>query len=161
MATVAAVVVALVLARRDERIRLSAHVATGRVDVRSQGKLTESRFEILIEIANIGRRPVQVTGIGWRVGYLKRQRFVQVFDTLASQPPSKLSDGDTVVYIVPLAAFDREFPAHFARLSAFERRWAARSLRLLVYTSGPKNYPLKPHSTLRKHLRALLDGGAE
>jgi hypothetical protein len=78
--TVAAVVVALALAKRDEGLRLGIDVATGGIVVRGHGQLLASRFEILISIANLGRRQVQVTAVGWTLGYFRKQCLVQVFD---------------------------------------------------------------------------------
>jgi hypothetical protein len=60
------------------------------------------------------------------------------------------------MYIVPIAAFDKEFPDHVMSLPPFERRFASRSIRLLVNTSAGKTFVVKPHITLRDHLDKLI-----
>ena len=112
----------------------------------------------MISIANIGRRPVLVTSVEWRLGYFIKQRLWQVFDPDpdAQRPHSKLSTGDHVMYIVPIAAFNKEVPGHIMGLPPLEQRFASRSIRLVVNTSEGKPFSVKVHPTLRDHLQKLM-----
>ncbi len=82
----------------------------------------------------------------------------QVFppDLDAQRPPTKLADGDPVIYMVPIAAFDKEFPGHIVSLPPLERKFAIRSIRLVVNTAVGKTFRIKPHFTLLNHLEDLM-----
>lgn len=157
--TVSAVIVALYLARRDEMLRLRIRATTGGV----LSKLG-SRFEVLINVANIGRRPVQVTSLTWRVGWRKQQHFFQKLDEYdpdSARLPSKLEDGDHVVYVVPIEDFDDHFRRVIAELPWLERRLAHWSMRLLVHTSAGKTFVARLDSVLRDHVAQLASGNVE
>lgn len=152
--TVAAVIVALWLARRDERLRLRIRVVVGGIVTRGQPVAETATPPVLwIKVTNIGRRPAEVAAIGWQLGVVRRRRFVAIIDpdAVSSRLPTRLEDGQVAHYMPPLKPFvdtmADEIRGH---------RWKAlglRSLRLLVDTSGGKTFVVRPDPGLVRHLR--------
>ena len=65
LATLAAVVVALYLARRTEKVRLNVHVGL-RVVVIGDGSPFQEHLSI--SVTNVGERSVTINTVGWAVG---------------------------------------------------------------------------------------------
>ena len=78
--TISAVVVALYLSRKDKpKIRITNEIKI------LISMLEESRPKyIIIEITNIGIRPVKIISVGWTVGLFKKQHFIQIPSQLFS-----------------------------------------------------------------------------
>lgn len=151
--TIAAVIVALYLARRDEMLRLRASVARG--DVISK---IDSRSVVMINISNIGRRPVQITSLGWRIGFAKKRHYFLKLDE--NDPdnhplPNKLGDGDQAHYFISAPDFDRLMDEIIDGLSWMQRNFVARSMRFLIHTSAGKVFVVKPAKDLRTHVMKL------
>src|SRR5688572_17908988 len=76
--TIAAVVVALYLARARDRITLRLHAYT--ILLFSPGNDEVPEF-VSIEVTNVGRRTATVSQIGWRFGVLRKRHAVQIAET--------------------------------------------------------------------------------
>jgi hypothetical protein len=153
-ATFAAVIAALYLARRDELLRLHLDAATG-------GILTNNpRFEVLIDLANLGRRPVAVTSLGWRVGFRARKRYVLIQrpDPHSATLPVKLQDGDSAIVVVLLKDFDEFINGVLPELPKWERRLLHRSLRVVAGTSAGGTFERRVHPTLVRRVSELRRG---
>ena len=72
IATFAAVVVSLYLARRSERVHLKAHAGV-RLLLRGDGTPAEKNVEI--GVTNLGDRPVTIESVGWAIGKGKKRRY--------------------------------------------------------------------------------------
>src|SRR5688572_29955936 len=85
--TIAAVIVAIYLARRDKTVRLSINAGV-RLIVTPGVKGPHPEY-LSITAVNIGHREAQITNIGWHVGLFKRQHGVQstIQDGMSSPIP--------------------------------------------------------------------------
>ena len=92
--TVAAVIVALYLARRDKRIRLE--VSAGIRLIVTQGIKGNPPEFLTIRVTNIGHREAQLTNIGWKIGFFRKKHAVQttIRDGISSELPLRLKDGE-------------------------------------------------------------------
>ncbi len=100
--TVAAVVLAIYLARQDKRVRL--RVSVGYRLLVAHGQTEPPPGFVLIVVTNIGRREAQVTGVGWKTGLFKyRKYYVQttIRDGISNELPIRLRDGEDAKYSHP------------------------------------------------------------
>lgn len=100
--TIAAVVVAIYLARRDKTVRLSINAGV-RLIVTPGLKGPHPEY-LSITAVNIGHRGAQITNIGWSVGLFKRQNGIQstIQDGISSPIPVRLKDGEEARWMIPL-----------------------------------------------------------
>jgi len=151
--TVAAVVLALYLARRDNMIRLLNSVTEG--ELISQ---TGFRSVIMINITNIGRRPVQVNSLSWRLGFIKKRFYFIKLDQndLDNHPlPKKLEDGDQAQYFISFQDFKKIMGDIIPGLTWIRRNHVSISMKLLVHTSAGKTFIVKPDKILRTQIGKL------
>jgi hypothetical protein len=101
--TIAAVWVSLYLARQE---RMKLYVGAGHRLIFTPGQKGPHSEYIVIHIVNIGNREAQITNIGWKVGFFKKQRqyAIQVIepDGLSSPLPVLLRYGEQANYYIPL-----------------------------------------------------------
>lgn len=131
LGTIAAVVVALHLARRDESIRLQ--VTCGIVTMLQEGGSPDHGREFLsIRITNVGRRPATVNSVGWQTGWgkrrwpIKRLRRRSYFwipprNVYTQQLPTTLSDGQTANLISTVDDYRAQNAGH--GMDALKGRW--------------------------------------
>ena len=98
--TITAASVALVLARRGEKVRLKAS-AIRAVSFEGMGGNVTDCF--LLSATNIGQRPVAIKGWAWCIGKGKRQRSLWSKRRLQ---PSTIAYGDTATVDINLQAHD-------------------------------------------------------
>jgi hypothetical protein len=110
--TIAAVIVALYLARRDSRIRLKVVVGIRRI---LQHGVKERPEFFNIEVTNMGRRPANIINLVLRDGLRFRVRRVGLGCQIVMIPPANewssrvpitLSDGERADYFVPWPEFE-------------------------------------------------------
>ena len=101
--TLAAVATSLWLAQRDRRIRLAVRASLRIQFIRGGGPGHGDRL-VSVNVINRGRRAATVSGIGWRLGLLKRREFL-VPDYQGTTLPAKLEDGDEAAFLFPLDQF--------------------------------------------------------
>ncbi|MGH8655769.1 MAG: hypothetical protein ACREYE_27930 [Gammaproteobacteria bacterium] len=137
--SISAVVVALYLARRDDQARLDIGAGL-RMLVLGAGLTDEPEEVVTIRITNIGRRDVQVIGLGWRIGIFKRRYLEQAtsFNPLDTPLPVRLRDGDEVFYRIPLtptSLWIDKFVSTCVGELPVRRVRRLNTLRVRVYTS--------------------------
>lgn len=155
--TISAVIVALYLARSDRiiRIRLSA----GHRLVGSGPDLEKYQHNCAIKAVNMGFRKVTITGIGWKVGYLKKRTCDQILSMppFPSTMPITLADGDEATWYIPFNSKDEDpdwidtFPLEVLGNHPY---WTSKSVRIFVYTSVGKIITAPIEKPLRKRLVA-------
>ena len=152
--TIAAVIVALYLARRTERVRLRIQVGL-RVMIVGDGSPPEDHLSI--EVTNLGERPVTINSVGWAIGKRKQRRFG--FQTLSGhhsdQYPAELQHGKTARFMVSFRATP-QWMTDFAR--GFVKDLSDGSLRTLaalVNTSVGQTIEVKPEKELLQKLKAM------
>jgi len=155
--TVAAVITALYLARKESRIRLK--VIAG---VRLIGTIgtpgPPSRYAVL-EVINVGRRQATVTGLYFRDGLpFTRTEFVWVppQNSLSAGMPVVLGDGGSARWVSPIADFaDATFRQHFAGWRGWVR---APLFRAGITTSAGGRFERRIEKSLRDDLRRFARG---
>lgn len=128
--SLAAVGVALWLARRVEKVKLDAWVGH-RVLVRAGTKA-----ECLgINVTNLGERPVTISSIGWIIGHGKGRRvcFQQIPQSSPTNYPKRIEYGEEAMFLVDdFSTWASYFKSGF--LEEFNDR-DLKTLRLQVHTS--------------------------
>ena len=95
--TIIAASVALVLARRAEKVRLNCYIGI-RVRI---GNSTTQEF-LTFSVTNLGERPITVASVGWKIGKGTRMRVAAQPQTpmSADQCPKKIDYGETAHFDV-------------------------------------------------------------
>lgn len=158
LASSAAVVTALYLARRGDRIRIK--VAAGvRVIFRTGPGAPPPEQYAMIEVTNVGRRTATVTGLYFRDAIpFTRQEFVWL---PASHPlstgtlPQTLADGESQRWLTPLAVFTQGFEGHFRGVRGWLR---AGRFRGGVQTTAGGRFESAIDRALRQALRRSAKG---
>lgn len=152
LGTIGAVIVALYFARQDKRIRL--RVTAGHRVIVSQGLEGPPPQYLAIRITNVGHRDVQVTGIGWRIGFLKKSYAEQTIirDSISSTLPVRLRDGDEACYYIPLFS-DIEWLREFIQKMLFPNlRWRLWFTYIRIFTSVGKVFEVPIEQGLKRRI---------
>ena len=152
IATFAAVVVSLHLARKADSIRLQANAGIRHVFA---GDGTPAEEHVGISVVNIGDRPVTINSIGWRIGKGKKARhFIQpVVGQYTHQYPKQLVHGEQASFLVSFKAMPG-WPKDFA--TGFVQDLRPRNLqtlRAVIHTSVGKSIEVVPENNLLERLR--------
>ena len=121
----------------------------------TQGRKGPHPEYLVIGITNIGHREAQITGVGWRIGVLRKQLADQTLmlnDGISSPMPSRLRDGDEAKYYIPLfgeAEWLRDFTPKMLLPRPAWNLWFA---RVRVYTSVGKVFEARLEPGLRRRL---------
>lgn len=150
--TIAAVIVALYLARIDKRVRLE--VSAGIRLMVTPGVSGPHPEYLVIRIVNIGHREAQITNIGWKVGFLKKKLAVQttIKDGLSSDLPVRLKDGQEASYYIPLNERTNWLKGFVHDFLPNKFRLRSRFIRVTVHTSIGKSFETKIEKGLRNRL---------
>jgi len=152
LATVAAVIVALYFSRKADKVRL--RVSAGlRVFILGDG--SPSQWHLVIDVTNVGERPVTVNSVGWAVGKGKDRRHgVQtVSGPFTKQYPIELAYGKNAGFMVSFSVSPnwlREFA------TGFVKDVSDKSLKTLVaqiYTSVGQTVEVQPEKELLKEVK--------
>jgi hypothetical protein len=152
LATLAAVVVALYLSRRTEKVRLSVFVGLRMVVVGDGSPFQE---HLSFNVTNIGERPVMINSIGWAVGKGKQRRFCiqPVYGPFTTQYPVELAHGKSANFMVSFLTM----PNWLEEFSTgFVKDLSDRSVKTLVaqiYTSVGQTIEVRPEGSLIQRLR--------
>ncbi len=166
--TIAAVIVALYLARRDSRIRL--RVVVGLRLLLQQGADKQPEF-FSLEVTNVGRRPANIINILMRDGLRFRVKqfgfgslmvMIPPAHPLSARVPITIGDGERAHYLVPWPEFERingrKVRGHFAgRLGSVR----ARLFRIGVSTSAGGIFDTRIERPLADRLVELAHRPAE
>lgn len=128
LATLAAVLVSLVLARREGiRIRVSAghRLAVGFGEHPPWPQL------LVITVRNVGSRRAIVEGVGWRRRPWRKLHGYQVFAPTMGypSPPAAIEPGDSRSFALPLSDGEMQWGEHFVR--DFVGRWPRIGVHLI------------------------------
>jgi len=147
MAGFGAVVTSLYLATRTSRVRLRTS-ATIWATYGGTGKTDES---VVIDVTNIGERPVTITGVGWRAGGWRRRKYgSQTLGYNSDLLPMELAHGQSAAYRVSLG----QAPYWASELhSKLLGHTSLRSLRATVTTSVGTMVLIKPSEAILAPLK--------
>ena len=152
--TLAAVIVALYLARRDTIVKLKIYA--GHRIIVSQGSKEKPDF-LSIGITNVGFRKTTIINIGWKIGLLKKKYAIQTLYPLpySDNLPKTIGDGEEAKFLIPFINFEGypnwidEFPKDFlVKFPAI----TSLNLKLQVFTSIGKTFEVRVEEGLRKKL---------
>ena len=152
VATLAAVIVALHLARRAERIRLKVHVGH-RVVIIGDGSPFQEHLSI--SVTNLGERAVTINSVGWAVGKGSQRKYCiqPVSGPFTTQFPVELAHGKNANFMVSFLATPnwlREFS------TGFIKDLSDRSINTLVvqiHTSVGETIEVRPEGDLIRKLK--------
>lgn len=146
IATFAAVVVSLRLARKVEEVRLKVHAGV-RLLVRGDGTPAEKNIEI--GVTNIADRPVTIDSVGWAIGKGKNRQYClqNVSGPHSSQYPVELAHGKRASFLVSLK-HTPDWPKDFATM--FAKSVDDRYLKTLV---------AQVHTSVGKTIEAKAEKG--
>lgn len=152
IATFLAVLVSLHLARRAERVRITA---TAGIRLVFAGDGSPAEEHIGITVVNQGDRPVTINSIGWCVGKRKEARFCiqPVSGKYTHQYPKQLAHGEQASFLVSFSVipdWSREFAIGFIQ-DLTDRN--LKTLRALIHTSVGQTIEVAPESNLLEKLR--------
>lgn len=152
IATFLVVLVSLHLARRAERVRITA---TAGIRLVFAGDGSPAEEHVGITVVNQGDRPVTINSIGWRVGKRKEARFCiqPVSGKYTHQYPKQLDHGEQASFLVSFSAipgWSREFAIGFIQ-DLNDRN--LKTLRALIHTSVGQTIEVAPESNLLEKLR--------
>ena len=153
LGTISAVIVSLYLATQDRRVRLKVHAS-----VQVLIEPGRSREFIGVSAVNIGRRETTITGIGWKIGPIRKKSFIQLgFSPESAQLPVRLSDGQSAMFLIPLENTDNHWVEGM-------REQLGKLLWLKIYfmeaqvvTSVGKSFTVR----IDRNIRNLLRGGKD
>jgi hypothetical protein len=149
-----AVGVSLYLARQDKRVRLN--ITAGYRIIVSKGMQGKPPGVMAIRIVNAGHREVQITGIGWKVGLIKKRHAQQIpiQDDISSPLPKRLRDGDEAVYYFPMGETQRWLDGFVKELLLPYPKWKLINTKVAIFTSVGKTFEARIEKGLKC---ALLD----
>lgn len=153
--TILAVITSLYLARTSRRIRLQ--VRAGRRTIVGQGFASTDVVSILI--TNRGHRVATIQSIGWKIGFFRKQHFLQIPDvpTFSAKLPQKLEDGESASYVFSMNPGQRNnWVEQFKPVISKYKfpQMAAFSMKVQVHTSVGKTFEAR----IERNLRVLLTG---
>jgi len=151
-ATLAAVIVALYLARRTEKVRLKVHAGL-RVIILGDGSPPQEH--VVISVTNVGERPVIINSVGWAVGKRRHRSFCiqTVSGPYTKQYPVELAHGKSADFMVSFLATPT-WPVEFA--TGFVKDLSDKSLKTLValiHTSIGQTIEIHPEKPLVDRLK--------
>jgi len=144
--TLAAVITALWLGLRSERIKIDASVQVMRLIPSNP-----PQHHLVVRIVNTGVRPVTLGSLGWTAGYrwgpYKQRTFWQRVDHKPenSPLPVELRDGAEAIYYLDMAVFNQ-------LREQLERPEYRQSLKLEIFTSQGKRFRIKPNKSVFEEL---------
>ena len=151
LATLAAVVVALRLAKRVEKVKLKVNAGLRELVIGDGSPFQE---HLAISVTNLGERPVTINSVGWAVGKGKHRRFAMqtVAGVYSAQYPIELAYGKAANFMVSFLVIN--WPKDFA--TGFVRDLSDRNLKTLVaqiHTSVGQTVEVKPEYDLLEELK--------
>jgi hypothetical protein len=160
LGTISAVVTALYLAQRDNRIRLRVSAGIRQLILEGGGPGSGTEF-VSIDIVNVGRRVGVVTGVSWKFGWFSKGAYLQVppSNLYSDQFPKKLADGDRAALMIPLTSFRENFrAAAHKQLKAPWKHLRAHSLRVIAHTSAREDARARAEKELSQEVLRLAEG---
>src|SRR6266853_1603802 len=152
LGTLAAVIVALQLSRRVEKVRLKVHVGLRLVIL---GDGSPFQRHLGMSVTNLGERPVTINSVGWAVGKWKARRFAiqPLSGPHTDQYPIELAYGKCENFMVSFLAtpnWPREFATGFVKDLSDK---SLKTLVALVHTSVGRTVEVHPEKELLDELK--------
>ena len=158
LASTAAVVTALYLARRGDRIRLKVAAGVRIIFMMGPGGPPPEHYAT-IEVTNVGRRTVTITGLYFRdpSPFTRREfTWIPAPNPLSTGAlPQTLADGESRRWVTPIATFTHGFDDHFRGVRGWLR---ASRFRGGVATTAGGRFESEIDRTLRQALRRSARG---
>lgn len=153
LGTMAAVIVALYLARSDQRINLKGYCGFREV----MGPGFPSKEYLFISVTNVGRRGTTLNNIGMRTGLWKKKNAVvaAVKDAFSDGIPVEIADGEVRKWAIPMED-DRKWIRDLTKSFVTSKR-EARLLRFYVWTTHGNAKRIKPEPAVLEAIIAALD----
>ena len=129
--TIAAVSVALLLARRSEKVRLKTSVDCRLVIAGDGSQPTRC---LMMSVTNVGQRPVTIMSTGWRIGRWKSKRFCIHLPSTTSPSKfgAKIEHGETAHFMTDF----EESPNWMSKFAGdFVKDSSLKTLRTQIHTS--------------------------
>ncbi|OLC92291.1 MAG: hypothetical protein AUH86_19125 [Acidobacteria bacterium 13_1_40CM_4_58_4] len=158
LATLAAVIVALRLAKQVEKVKLKVHVGLRELVMGDGSPFQE---HLSISVTNLGERAVTINSAGWAIGKGKHRRFAiqTVAAAYTTQYPVELTYGKEAHFMVSFHIV----PTWLKKFATgFVRDLSDRNLKTLVaqiHTSVGQTVEVKPENDLLEALRKYRAGG--
>jgi len=151
-ATLAAVIVALRLAKQVEKVKLKVHVGLRELVIGDGSPFQE---HLCISVTNLGERAVTINSVGWAVGKGKHRKFAMQPEAAAysAHYPIELTYGKEANFMVSFLIVPN-WPKDFA--TGFVRDLSDRNLKTLVaqiHTSVGQTVEVKPENDLLEELK--------
>jgi hypothetical protein len=150
LGTLGVVVLSLWLARRGSPILLKVRAGHRLLAGQGMDHIPEYLF---IGVVNVGIRKARITGVGWKIGWLKKQHAIQMLDNnlFSSSIPVDLDESQEAQFLISLQgtnwlnSFASDFIGKWPRLNC-------RSLKIQVWTSVGKVFESRIESGLRQKI---------
>lgn len=145
--TTGAVIVALWLARRTEKVRLNASVS---VSVMFESGRSEEG--VLITVINLGDRPVTIASVSWGIGKVREDSLSVIDKNVLNQCPVKLEHGEPKHFFTPFFQHGRRslLRSLVSGLQITTRK-QIQALRVQVHTSvGYTKYVVPTEGLLKR-----------
>ena len=153
LATLAAVLVSLHLARRSGTPR--ATVSVGHRLLITPGQIGKTPEIIVFRIVNTDDRSIRVTNIGWQIGLIKKRYALQMYDSAQSSPlPVEIAHGQEAQWTISLDAREQPWLEYFSHRMMRPNLWlSCATLKAQFYTSVGEVFVVKPERGLIGMLR--------
>ena len=153
--TVGAVIVALFLAWRQNRVRLRVICNVSHVFSAVPGTIiSETPLVIRVSATNIGQRDAVVESITWQVGWLKPRRFYQMPTPQSAYPyplPKRLAPGEDVTVLLDKVEWVAQNGNALANAIG-DKKWPmiGSRFRVVVHTTTGEQFRIKPDDDVLK-----------
>jgi hypothetical protein len=152
LATLAAVIVALRLAKQVEKVKLKVYAGLRELVM---GDGSPFQDHLCINVTNLGERPVTIHSAGWAVGKGKHRRFAiqTVAAVYTTQYPVELAYGKEAKFMVSflvVPTWARDFATGFVRDLSDKN---LNTLVAQVHTSVGQTVEVKPEKGLLEELK--------
>ena len=150
--TTGAVVVALWLARRTEKVRLDASAG-----IRVAFGSGESEEGVFITVTNLGERPVTISSVSWGIGKPKRNTLSAIDKNALNQCPKKLEHGETANFFTPFSPTGESLLLKRLVTSLqINTRKQVKALRVRIHTSVRYTKYVDPDESLLSKLQEVI-----
>lgn len=160
LGTVAAVVAALWLARRDWSVRLRVRAGVRRIVLAGQ-PIKEAPEFVTVSVTNLGRRVVEVTSVFFKPPLLGNGDFLMTppENPWSGSIPTRLEEGETVSLHFPLPGFDEELRKIAGACGPGILGWYRRRyLRIGAFTSVERGAAERVEKGLRDRIEGIAMG---
>lgn len=151
--TISAVIFALWLARRDNKINLDVSVNITRHILIANEPIPDDNEYLSITVTNLGVRDATITSSGWQFGIFKKQSFIQIYDfsnPYITRLPKKLNDGDRAELFISIDDFKKNKDFLNSIYDVYLSRLWFIFLKFNIYTSTGKVFNTRLNSRVRK-----------